>query len=255
MRDLSLEILRRVATISIDRPAARNALATRTMAELDEALAAAKAKRARILVIRGAGDQAFCAGGDLKELEDMRDAGDAAAMARRKRTTLDRITRASMPVIAGVNGDALGGGAELALACDFRIAAAHARIGFTQVSLGLMPAWGASERLAALVGRGRALHMLLTARVMSAPEALVAGLIEEVVPSGDFDERLAELAAGIAAAPAAAVTGIKRSVDAVHPHRNPERAEEGIATFTRTWIAPAHWKAVDRMEKRRKLRG
>lgn len=255
MRDLSLEILRRVATISIDRPAARNALATRTMAELDEALAAAKAKRARILVIRGAGDQAFCAGGDLKELEDMRDAGDAAAMARRMRTTLDRITRASMPVIAGVNGDALGGGAELALACDFRIAAAHARIGFTQVSLGLMPAWGASERLAALVGRGRALHMLLTARVMSAAEALVAGLIEEVVPSGDFDERLAELAASIAAAPAAAVTGIKRSVDAVHPHRNPERAEEGIATFTRTWIAPAHWKAVDRMEKRRKLRG
>ena len=225
------------------------------MAELDDALAAAKAKRARILVIRGAGDKAFCAGGDLKELENMRDAGDAAAMARRMRTTLDRITRASIPVIAGVNGDALGGGAELALACDFRIAAAHARIGFTQVSLGLMPAWGASERLAALVGRGRALHMLLTARVMSAAEALVAGLIEEVVPSGDFDERLAELAASIAAAPAAAVTGIKRSVDAVHPHRNPERAEEGIATFTRTWIAPAHWKAVDRMEKRRKLRG
>ena len=255
MRDLRLEILHSVATISIDRPAARNALATRTMAELDEALDAAKAKRVRAIVIRGAGGKAFCAGGDLKELETMRDAGDAAAMARRMRTTLDRITRASMPVIAGVNGDALGGGAELALACDFRIAAAHARIGFTQVSLGLMPAWGASERLAALVGRGRALHMLLTARVMSAAEALVAGLIEEVVPSGDFDERLAELAASIAAAPAAAVTGIKRSVDAVHPHRNPERAEEGIATFTRTWIAPAHWKAVDRMEKRRKLRG
>ena len=255
MRDLRLEILHSVATISIDRPAARNALATRTMAELDEALDAAKAKRVRAIVIRGAGGKAFGAGGDLKELETMRDAGDAAAMARRMRTTLDRITRASMPVIAGVNGDALGGGAELALACDFRIAAAHARIGFTQVSLGLMPAWGASERLAALVGRGRALHMLLTARVMSAAEALVAGLIEEVVPSADFDERLAELAASIAAAPAAAVTGIKRSVDAVHPHRHPERAEEGIATFTRTWIAPAHWKAVDRMEKRRKLRG
>ncbi len=225
------------------------------MAELDEALDAANGKRARVIVIRGAGDKAFCAGGDLKELEHMRDAGDAAAMARRMRTTLDRITQASMPVIAGVNGDALGGGAELALACDFRIAAAHARIGFTQVSLGLMPAWGASERLAALVGRGHALHMLLTARVMSAAEALVAGLIEEVVPSADFDERLAELAANIAAAPVAAVTGIKRSVDAVHPHRNPERAEDGIATFTRTWIAPAHWKAVDRMEKRRKLRG
>lgn len=222
------------------------------MAELDEALAAAKAKRARVIVIRGAGDKAFCAGGDLKELEHMRDAQDAAGMARRMRTTLDRITQTSMPVIAGLNGDALGGGAELALACDFRVAAAHARIGFTQVSLGLMPAWGASERLAAHVGRGRALHMLLTARVMSAGDALAAGLVEEVVASSDFDAFLRELAARIAAAPTAAVIGIKRAVDSVRPHRNPEGAEESIATFTRTWVAPAHWRAVERMDKSRR---
>ncbi|HLZ95239.1 MAG TPA: enoyl-CoA hydratase/isomerase family protein [Candidatus Dormibacteraeota bacterium] len=252
MRDLRVEIARGVATIAIDRPHARNALALRTMAELDEALAEARSKRARVVVVRGAGDRAFCAGGDLKELEHMRSGDEAAAMARQMRATLDAITAMAVPVIGAVNGDAFGGGAELALACDFRIAAAHARIGFTQISLGLMPAWGASERLAALVGRGRALHLLLAGRVLSAQEAVAVGLVEEVVASDDFDARVRELARQIAAAPPAAVAGIKRSVDAIRPHRHPELADEAIETFTRTWVAPAHWRAVERMEKRRK---
>src|SRR6185312_9958084 len=123
--------------------------------------------------------------------------------------TLDRITHMAIPVIAGVNGDAFGGGAELALACDFRVAATHSRIGFTQISLGLMPAWGASERLAALVGRGRALHMLLTGRVLAAEEALHVGLVEEVVAGDEFDARLTQIARAIAAAPPDAVAGIK----------------------------------------------
>ncbi len=208
-------------------------------------------KGLRCIVLTGSGDKAFCAGGDLKELERMRSDKDAAAMARRMRSTLDRIAASKVPVIAGVNGDAFGGGAELALACDFRVAAEHARIGFTQVSLGLMPAWGASERLAALVGRGKALHMLLTGRVLSAAEAREVGLVEEVVATEGFDARLAEVARQIASAPPVAVAGIKRSVDSVRPHRNPELAAEAIATFTRTWVAPAHWRAVERMEKRR----
>jgi len=251
LRDLRLELNRGVAVISIDRPAARNALALRTMAELHEALDAARVQRARVVVIRGEGDKAFCAGGDLKELESMRSDKDAAAMARRMRSTLDRITASKVPVVAGVNGDAFGGGAELALACDFRIAAQHARIGFTQVSLGLMPAWGASERLAALVGRGKSMHMLLTGRVLTAAEAHEVGLVEEVAATESFDARLGEIARQIASAPPVAVAGIKRSVDSVRPHRNPELAAEAIATFTRTWVAPAHWRAVERMEKRR----
>jgi enoyl-CoA hydratase len=254
MHDLRLEFDRGVATIFIDRPQARNALALRTMAELDEALDAVAAKRSRVLVIRGAGDKAFCAGGDLKELEHMRSADDAAGMARRMRSTLDRITQAAMPVIAGINGDAFGGGAELALACDVRIAASHARIGFTQVTLGLMPAWGASERLAALVGRGRALHLLLEGRALTAAEALQCALVEEIVPTERFEARLEEFARHIAAAPPTAVAGIKASVDSVRPHRNPDLAARATATFTRTWIAPAHWRAVERMEKRRKKR-
>jgi enoyl-CoA hydratase len=252
MRDLRLEVVDGVATLVIDRPAARNALALQTMAELDEALDTARLERARVIVIRGAGDKAFCAGGDVKELEHLRSEVDAAAMAHRMRATLDRIPQLAIPVIAGLNGDALGGGAELALACDFRIAAAHARIGFTQVLLGLMPAWGASERLASLVGRGRALSMLLGGQPMAADEALQLGLVERVVPSATFDARLEEVARAIAAAPPAAVAGIKSSVNAVRPHRNPELADTQVEAFARTWVDPAHWKAAEKMEKRRR---
>jgi enoyl-CoA hydratase/carnithine racemase len=173
-------------------------------------------------------------------------------MARTMRTTLDRLNQLRMPVIAALNGDALGGGAELALACDFRIAAAHARIGFPQVNLGLVPAWGAPERLAALLGRARALHIMLTGKALTAEEAMHAGLVEEVVLSDRFEARVHELAKDIAGAPPAAVTGIKRSVDSVRPQRNPELAEKAIAEFARTWAAPAHWRAVEKMEKRRR---
>jgi enoyl-CoA hydratase len=254
VRDLLLEVHDGVATLSINRPASRNALALQTMAELDSALESVKDGEARVLVIRGVGTRAFCAGGDLKELEHMRSEKDAVAMARRMRATLDRIPQLDIPVIAGLNGDALGGGAELAVACDFRIAASHARFGFAQISLGLMPAWGASERLAALVGRGRALHLLLSGSTLTADEGLRAGLIEEVVESERFDARLAALAQSIARAPRGAVAGIKRSVGAVRPHRSPELAEATIEEFARTWTDPAHWEAVEKMEKRRRDR-
>src|SRR6266566_3125457 len=230
MEGLTLRIQGDVATIAIDRPQARNALNLAAMRALGLALDEAESKRARVLVIRGAGDKAFCAGGDLKELEHMRSAEQAAQMARTMRTTLDRLNTLRMPVIAALNGDALGGGADLAL----------------------IPAWGAPERLAALVGRARALHILLTGKALTAEAAMHAGLVEEVVPSDRFDARVHELAEGIAAAPPAAVAGIKRSVDSVRPQRNPELAEKAIAEFARTWAAPAHWRAVEKMEKRRR---
>src|SRR2546423_6864651 len=113
MRDLRVEIARGVATMTIDRPQARNALALRTMSEIDDGLTEVEQKKARVLVIRGAGDKAFCAGGDLKELEHMRSGDEAAGMATRMRATLDRITALRVPVVGAVNGDAFGGGAEL----------------------------------------------------------------------------------------------------------------------------------------------
>jgi enoyl-CoA hydratase/carnithine racemase len=252
MKDLRLERDGAVATLLIDRPQARNALARQTMRELDDALGSIGASGARVLVIRGAGDLAFCAGGDLKELEHMRSASAAAEMARDMRATLDRIPQLPIPVIAALNGDAFGGGAELAVACDFRVGAAHARIGFTQITLGLMPAWGAPERLAALVGRGRALFMLFGGEVMSAAQAMQLGLVEDVYADESFDDHVMELAQKIAAAPAAALAGIKASVNAVRPHRDPKLARAAIATFARTWADPAHWEALEQMERRRR---
>ncbi|MEP6751335.1 MAG: enoyl-CoA hydratase/isomerase family protein [Candidatus Dormiibacterota bacterium] len=252
MRDLHLEVVGGVAMLVIDRPGARNALALQTMDELDEALETVRLQRARVLVIRGAGEKAFCAGGDIKELEGMRSESEAAAMAHRMRATLDRIPQLAIPVIAGLNGDALGGGAELAIACDFRVAAEHARIGFPQITLGLMPAWGASERLASLIGRARALSVLLGGQPLAAAEALQLGLVEEVVPSAKLKGRLHDLAQAIAAAPPAAVAGIKSSVNAVRPHKNPELADTTVEAFARTWADPAHWEAVEKMEKRRR---
>jgi enoyl-CoA hydratase/carnithine racemase len=254
MRDLRLTVEGGVATIAIDRPQARNALSTQTMRELDEALAGIGDRDVKVLVIRGAGDRAFCAGGDLKELEHMRSEARAAEMAHAMRATLDRIPQLAIPVVAALNGDAFGGGADLAVACDFRVAAAHARIGFTQITLGLMPAWGASERLAALVGRGRAMNMLVTGRTMTAAEAEELGLVEEVFPSDAFDEHLGLLTQSIAAAPAAALEGIKASVNAVRPHRNPELAGITVGAFARTWADPAHWEAVAKMERQRQKR-
>ena len=252
MRDLRLEMDGRVATLLIDRPQARNALARQTMRELDEALGSIRQTSARVLVIRGAGDRAFCAGGDLKELEALRSEAGAAEMAHEMRATLDRIPRLPIPVIAALNGDAFGGGAELAVACDFRVAARHARIGFAQITLGLMPAWGASERLAALVGRGRALYMLFSGDVLSAAKARKLGLVEAVCATESFDDALRKLTQKIAAAPEAALAGIKASVNAVRPHHNPELANETIAAFARTWADPAHWFALDEMERRRR---
>ncbi len=252
MEGLSLQVAGGVATIAIDRPHARNALNLATMRALATALDEIEKSRARVAVIRGAGDKAFCAGGDLKELEHMRSAEQAADMARLMRSTLDRLNQLRVPVIAAINGDALGGGAELAIACDFRVAATHARIGFPQVNLGLIPAWGAPERLAALVGRARAMHILLSGRALTADEALHAGVVEGVLPTIGFDAGVNKLTKAMAAAPPAAVEGIKRAVDSVRPQRNPELAEKAIAEFSRTWAAPAHWRAVEKMEMRRK---
>ena len=252
MKDLRLEIDGGVATLVIDRPQARNALARQTMREIDEVLRSIHDTGARVLVIRGAGERAFCAGGDLKELEHVRSEADAAAMAHTMRATLDRIPGLPIPVIAAINGDALGGGAELAVACDFRLAADHARIGFAQISLGLMPAWGASERLATLVGRGRALYMLFSGVIMSAMESKELGLVEEVFARQAFDDRVRELATKIATAPPAALAGIKATVNAIRRHHDPELAGETIAAFAKTWADPAHWDAVEKMERRRR---
>ncbi|MGW1624419.1 enoyl-CoA hydratase/isomerase family protein [Streptomyces sp. NPDC002172] len=238
---IDLELDDGLAVLTIDRPHARNAISRATMDELEKALDAAAGARA--LVIRGAGDRAFVSGGDLKELAAIRTEDEAAAMAWRMRGLCDRIAGFPAPVVAALNGHALGGGAEVAVAADIRVAADDIRIGFNQVTLAIMPAWGGAERLAALVGRGRALLLAGTGTVLGAAEAERAGLVDRVVPRASFETEWRTLARSLAARPAAE---IKRVVG------GGTSADEAVHAFARLWAADAHWEAADRALRRGK---
>jgi enoyl-CoA hydratase len=232
-----------LAVLTIDRPHARNAISLDTMAELEKALDALDAADdARALVIKGAGDKAFVSGGDLKELAAIRTTEEASAMAWRMRTICDRLADFPAPVIAALNGHAFGGGAEVAVAADIRLAADDIKIAFNQVSLEIMPAWGGAERLAALVGRGKALLLAGAGTVLDATEAERIGLVDRVVSRASFDESWQTLARSLANRPAAE---IKRVIGGVTP-------DEAVASFSRLWVGDAHWEAADRVMRRTK---
>ena len=227
-----------LAVITIDRPHARNAISLSTMDRLDEALDGAAGAQA--LVIKGAGDKAFVSGGDLKELAALRTEADASAMAWRMRTVCDRIAAFPGPVLAALNGHALGGGAEVAVAADIRLAADDVKIGFNQVSLEIMPAWGGAERLAALVGRSRALLLAGTGTIMDADEAERVGLVQKVVPRAAFEDEWRTLARKLAHRAAGEV---KRVVGGATP-------DEAVAAFARLGVDDAPWEAADRVMNR-----
>ena len=253
MGDIRADLEDGVIVLTVDRPAARNALAAATMGELDGLLAALGGREdVRCAVITGAGDRAFIAGGDLKELESERSEAFASDLARRMRTTLDRIAALPIPVLAAVNGAALGGGAEVAIACDFRIAAEDARIGFTQPLLGLMPAWGGIERLGSVTGRARALYLLTTGRVLTGAEAQAWGVVEEAVPRPQFEARWRAVAAQVARTPRPVLAGLKAAMQRAHPGSRPDLAAPAVADFARAWADPLHWRMAQALERRRR---
>jgi enoyl-CoA hydratase len=255
MPDIRIEQEGRVMVLTVDRPQARNALAASTMEELDTCLRELEGRLdVHCAVITGAGERAFIAGGDLKELESRRDFDFGSELARSMRSTLDRIPALPIPVMAAVNGAALGGGAEVAIACDFRLASDGARIGFTQALLGLMPAWGGIERLAGSIGRSRALYLLTTGRVLTGTEAVSWGLVEECVPHAAFEGRWRELAEQVARAPREVLAGIKAAMQAAHPGSHPELAGPATSDFARAWADPRHWEMAEALEQTRRGR-
>jgi enoyl-CoA hydratase len=237
-RMVDLEFDQGLAVLTIDRPRARNAISLDTMDQLEKALDAAEGASA--LVITGAGDRAFVSGGDLKELSTIRTEEDAAAMAWRMRSICDRLASFPAPVIAALNGHALGGGAEVAVAADIRVAADDIKIGFNQVALEIMPAWGGAERLATLVGKSRALLLAGTGTVLDAAEAERIGLIDRVLPRSSFEDGWRQLARALATRPAGE---IKRVIGGVSP-------AEAVTAFARLWVDDAHWQAADRAMNR-----
>ena len=172
-----------ILTITIERPQALNALNAEVIKQLAEAIDRAQTdSEVKTIVITGSGDKAFVAGADIKEFADYSGKEGKALAQQGQDSLFNRIERSSKPVIAAVNGFALGGGLELALACHIRIASDNARMGLPEVSLGVIPGYGGTQRLPQIVGKGKAMEMILSAKMMGANDAAACGLVNAVVP-------------------------------------------------------------------------
>jgi enoyl-CoA hydratase len=211
--NLLFEIREPLAIVTLNRPRVLNALNQPTFIELERVfteLAASESIRA--ILLTGAGEKAFAAGADIQELA-LVSATEGQQLAARGQRILDLIESCGKPVIACINGFALGGGCELAMACTFRLASENAKLGQPEVKLGLLPGYGGSQRLPRLVGKGAALKLLLTGEIISATEARRIGLVDEVLPLHELLPRAEQLALTIAAnAPLA----VRQTIAAVH---------------------------------------
>jgi enoyl-CoA hydratase len=201
-----------VCVLTINRPKVLNALNAGTLTELGAAFDDFAADAGvRAIVITGAGEKAFVAGADITELAVQTPVG-GRDHARRGQKLFDRIERFGKPIIAAVNGFALGGGCELAMACTLRIASENARFGQPEINLGLMPGYAGTQRLARLVGRGRALELLLGGDSIGAEEAWRIGLVNRVVPAASLMDEVRKMAHALASKPAVAVRFILDAV-------------------------------------------
>jgi len=202
-----------VAYVTVNRPKVLNALNMKTMEELRTAFTAIKDDAdVRVAILTGAGEKSFVAGADISELAQLLP-GPAKEYTHRGQAVLETIENIGKPVIAAINGFALGGGCELALACTIRVAAENARFGQPEVKLGLIPGYGGTQRLSRLVGKGIAMQMLLTGEMISSADALRIGLVNELVPPGELMARAEAIAEKIVAN---APISVQYTMEAVH---------------------------------------
>lgn len=195
MNTILIESLENIATITINRPEKLNALNKETIQELHDAFKQLNEdKKVKAIIVTGSGEKAFVAGADISEFANFSVEEGKLLAAKGQEILFDFIENLSTPVIAAVNGFALGGGLELAMACHFRIASENAKMGLPEVTLGVIPGYGGTQRLAQLVGKGRAMEMIMTAGMIDAPTAHGYGLVNHVVSQPE----LLDFAKGIA---------------------------------------------------------
>ncbi len=168
------------AILTLNRPEALNALSFAIVEEIDQALDAVGQSDARVLLVTGAGEKAFCAGADIRELRN-RDLAAQKRGAERGQAVFARLETLPVPSVALINGYAFGGGLEIALACTFRLASVNAKMGLPEIKLGLIPGYGGTQRLPRVIGEARALEMIMTGRTVDAQEALQIGLVSRIV--------------------------------------------------------------------------
>ena len=206
---ITLETTDHVTRITLNRPPA-NTINLAMREDLDRAFTVMETDRGtRVVLITGAGEKGFSAGMDVSDVGNLYNGPDAIEL-------FNRIDRYPKPVIAAVNGYCLGGGCELALACHFRLMAdaPGAKIGCPELNLGITPGWGGIQRMARLLGRSKALDLILLSRRLTAPEALETGLVDRVFPAGEFMGRAMEFAFALAKRPPVAVTAVLRGMTA-----------------------------------------
>ena len=198
-KNIVLSLENEIAVLTINRPKALNVLNIETLKEIQSGVQEFKDNPAlRVLIITGAGEKAFVAGADIQEMLGM-NAIEALNFSKLGHFTLKMIQDLDRPVIAAVNGFALGGGTELALACDFIWASETARFGLPEVTLGVFPGFGGTQRLSRLIGKAKAKELIVTGRVISAQEAFQMGIVNRVIPSASLMEETKKVASQIAA--------------------------------------------------------
>ena len=218
-----------VATVTVNRPKVLNALNAQTLDELRRAmLELGRDAAIRVVILTGAGDKSFVAGADINELA-LQTPVSGREHARAGQHVFDIIENLGKPVIAAINGYALGGGCELAMACTLRVAADHAKLGQPEINLGLLPGYAGTQRLPRLVGKGRALEMLLTGAPVGAIEAERIGLVNRVVPGTELASTVKALAATLAAQ---APVAMRYIIDAVNTGLEMPFAEAAVHEAT-----------------------
>ncbi len=250
--NLIVDLNDQILTVTINRPQKRNALSLAVLEELRQIFTAyANQQTLRVAVLRGAEEKNFAAGGDLRELSAIRSRDEIVTVTIQAKATLDAVRNFPLPVIAALNGDALGGGAELAVACDFRVLAAQAHIGFIQGKLNICTAWGGGIDLLQRVGPAVGLRLLSRSELVDAPTACSIGLADAAAkPGQSLDDLLQEFLAPMLQQNPQVMRAFKAlslRVRAGRPRSELEALETNL--FCDAWIHDDHWAVADKLLK------
>ncbi len=240
----------KIALVTINRPQQLNALNSQTLKELSECFSSLdKDSEVRVIIITGSGDKSFVAGADIKEFLSLETDRIEDFARNAHETVFNQIENLSKPVIAAVNGFALGGGLELSMACHIRIASDNAKLGLPEVTLGLIPGYGGTQRLPKLVGKGLANQIIFTAEMVPAQRALEIGLVNEVVSLENLLARAKEIAVRISKNSSSAIS---RAIEAVNASDTPEGFKTEIRLFGSTFKTPDSQEGITAFIEKRK---